>query len=355
MAVNQFVARNGIISLNDLQVTGSIYASGNVTAVSLIKSGGTSTQFLKADGSVDSNTYLTTSSASSTYVPYTGATGTVNLNAQTLTNVGALSGTSATFSSSVQATGFNGVTYKGSTYEFYVINNAATSNLLHHDGTNLYSLGQVYVGGNGFSTGTKLYTSGDNVSFGSGTFSSSVTAVSGIYVQAANNSDLPFINFSNNGVVYNWGRIGALLQGDGDGSLYFQTKLGGSLGTRLTISSTGAATFASTVYAGGDVVAYYSSDKYLKDNLTKIQSPLDKLSQINGYMFNWNNKQDTYEIGKEDLGVVAQEVEAILPQIVITRDNGYKAVKYEKLVPLLIEAIKEQQKQIDELKSQVNK
>jgi hypothetical protein len=64
--------------------------------------------------------------------------------------------------------------------------------------------------------------------------------LSGLYVQASGNSDLPFINFSNNGVVYNWGRIGGLLQGDGDGSLYFQTKLGGGLTTKLTIASTGA-------------------------------------------------------------------------------------------------------------------
>ena len=74
--------------------------------------------------------------------------------------------------------------------------------------------------------------------------------LSGLYVQASSNSDLPFINFSNNGGVYNWGRIGGLLQGDGDGSLYFQTKLGGALGTRLTIASTGAATFSSTIQTG---------------------------------------------------------------------------------------------------------
>ena len=77
--------------------------------------------------------------------------------------------------------------------------------------------------------------------------------LSGLYVQASGNSDLPFINFSNNGVVYNWGRIGALLQGDGDGSLYFQTKLGGGLTTKLTINSTGAATFNSSITAGDQI------------------------------------------------------------------------------------------------------
>ena len=52
--------------------------------------------------------------------------------------------------------------------------------------------------------------------------------------------------------------------------------------------------------------------------------------------------------------MVAQEVEKILPEIVDTRDNGYKAVKYEKMVALLIEAVKDQQEQIDELKEKLN-
>ena len=66
------------------RATGNAIFSNNVTAASLIKSGGTSSQFLKADGSVDSNTYLTTSLAASTYIPYTGATGAVNLGAYDL-------------------------------------------------------------------------------------------------------------------------------------------------------------------------------------------------------------------------------------------------------------------------------
>ena len=115
-------------------------------------------------------------------------------------------------------------------------------------------------------------------------FSSSVTAVSGVYVQAANNSDLPFINFSNNGGVYNWGRIGGLLQGDGDGSLYFQTKLGGSLGTRLTISSTGAATFSSVLTTGDNVLI--NNPTASKKGFT-YQSPASNWGpQVSGLYFN---------------------------------------------------------------------
>jgi hypothetical protein len=107
----------------------------------------------------------------------------------------------------------------------------------------------------------------------------------------------------------------------------------------------------STIYASGDVIAYYSSDRRLKDNITPIKDPIAKLQQIGGYEFDWNENQDIYT--GHDVGVVAQEIEAILPSLVTTTGTGYKGVKYEKLVALLIEGIKDQQKQIDELREEI--
>ena len=112
-------------------------------------------------------------------------------------------------------------------------------------------------------------------------------------------------------------------------------------------------TTAGLIRATNDVVAYYSSDKRLKDNLIKIGNPLDKISQLNGYEFDWIEKEGIHENEGHDVGVIAQEVEKVIPEIVQTRDSGYKGVKYEKIVPLLIEAIKEQQTQIEELKQQI--
>ena len=94
-------------------------------------------------------------------------------------------------------------------------------------------------------------------------------------------------------------------------------------------------------------MAFYSSDERLKDNITNIHKPLAKIDKIGGYKFTWNDKQDTY-LGK-DVGVLAQEIEAIMPEVVTTRKNGYKAVKYEKIVPLLIEGIKELNKKIEDI------
>ena len=124
---------------------------------------------------------------------------------------------------------------------------------------------------------------------------------------------------------------------------------------------------AGTGYFTGDVLAY-SSDARLKENVKNIDNAIDKVKSLNGVTFDWNDKAiDAGFIPKQrynDAGVLAQEVQAVLPQAVdyapFDQHEGksksgedYLTVKYEKIVPLLIEAIKEQQKQIDELKAMI--
>ena len=111
-------------------------------------------------------------------------------------------------------------------------------------------------------------------------------------------------------------------------------------------------TTGTSVNVAGDVVAYASSDIRFKNNITPITNALDKLSKIGGYTFEWNEISHK-ETGKKDIGVVAQEVEEILPEIVQTRSNGYKAVDYQKLTALLIESVKEQQVIINDLKTRI--
>ena len=107
------------------------------------------------------------------------------------------------------------------------------------------------------------------------------------------------------------------------------------------------------LYVSGDVTAYYSSDKRLKDNVLNIDKPIDKIMKLNGVTFDWNHKQNTYESGSKDYGVIAQDVEEVMPELVKDRDNGFKGVRYDKMIPLLIECIKEQQVQIDQLKTKL--
>ena len=114
-------------------------------------------------------------------------------------------------------------------------------------------------------------------------------------------------------------------------------------------------TTSGEIWAYGDVVANKSSDKRLKKKIKNIPNALEKVSKINGVTFEWKKtndkmKREVHSHEGNDIGVIAQEIEEVLPEIVATRDNGYKAVYYEKLVPLLIEAVKELKAEIDELK-----
>lgn len=130
-----------------------------------------------------------------------------------------------------------------------------------------------------------------------------------------------------------------------------------SLGVGTPASGT-----AGQIRASNNITAYYSSDKNLKENIVNIDNPLDKIKQLNGVTFDWkqsyideNGGEDDYFMRRHDIGVIAQEVESVIPEIVGTREDGTKAVKYDRIVAVLIEAMKEQQTTIDELQCEVNK
>ena len=98
---------------------------------------------------------------------------------------------------------------------------------------------------------------------------------------------------------------------------------------------------------GGNITAY--SDKRLKTNITTISEPNEKLKKINGYEFDWKEKD-----GKHDIGVIAQEIEEVIPEIVINNGDGYKSVDYGRIVALLIESNKELLKRVEDLESKIS-
>lgn len=116
------------------------------------------------------------------------------------------------------------------------------------------------------------------------------------------------------------------------------------------------------LFVNGDITANSiagTSDIRFKTNIRPVVNALDKVKALRGVYYNWNQKAfPEKEFGAQnELGFIAQEVEKIIPEIV-SKDNtaeAYRSVKYDKLVALLVEAIKEQQKQIDSLKIKVNK
>jgi len=119
----------------------------------------------------------------------------------------------------------------------------------------------------------------------------------------------------------------------------------------LAVGNITASSTVGRIDASNDIVAYSTSDARLKTEVARIQDPITKVNMISGVNFTWIENPEVHGNSGRDVGVIAQELEAVLPEVVTTRENGYKAVKYEKIVPLLIEAIKDLQKQIDELKS----
>jgi hypothetical protein len=101
------------------------------------------------------------------------------------------------------------------------------------------------------------------------------------------------------------------------------------------------------IRATNDVTAFYSSDVALKENITNIPDPIESLKKLNGVLFDWKKEyidqrggEDGYFVRKKDVGVIAQEVEKVLPEAVAQRPDGIKAVKYDRLTCLLIEAVK---------------
>ena len=116
---------------------------------------------------------------------------------------------------------------------------------------------------------------------------------------------------------------------------------------------TAASAVSGEILATGDITAYYSSDERLKGAIETIPNALDKVCQLDGITFNWNDKAVGKDLVSREAGVIAQQVQKVLPEIVTERDTGYLAVKYEKLVPLLIEAIKELRAEVADLKQKI--
>ena len=123
---------------------------------------------------------------------------------------------------------------------------------------------------------------------------------------------------------------------------------------------TAASGLTGDIRATGSITAYYLSDQRLKENVKEIPNALESLDQIRGVSFDWTadeiarqGGEDDYFVRKNAVGVIAQEIEEILPEAVAERPDGYKAVKYELLVPLLIQGMKEQQEQIKMLQEKV--
>ena len=228
------------------------------------------------------------------------------------------------------------------------INRNGTTDLLHNGSTRIQSTsGGMLVSGTIDCTSQYAYTARN---YGHGVF--------GVY------SATRYQHVWSMGTAYKTNASGTSY-GNMYGLTYTHTNIG--TGTNQAISGlshqlqhrtngTLTAAIGSGIWTSGNVTAY--SDIAVKENIVKIDNAIDKVKQINGYTYDRIDiKKQNEDLGEDtptrQAGVIAQEIEKVLPEVV-SGDDGNKAVAYWNVVALLIEAIKEQQDQIEELKEIIN-
>ncbi len=331
-----------------LDVLGNVRVVGILTATSLVKSGGTSSQFLKADGSVDSSIYLTSYTETDTLNSVTNRGNTtsnsISVGILTATVVTAKDdlytewtlGSNGSSDYTFTGPGFTGSEFDPTIYlirgKKYRFTNTMGAHPFRIQSTPNGSLGTQYNDG----------ITNNDVLNGTLTWEVRHNAPSTLYYQCTAHAAM-------GGVIY------ILNEGTGGGSSQWVTTNAGI----NTTSNVGIATATPTskLHVIGDVLVVgvvtatdfnSSSDAALKNNVRTIKDPLEKVMSIRGVNFEWK------ESCQSSAGVLAQEIEKIMPELVNESNDGIKSVNYNGLIGLLIEVVKEQQNQINELKSKLS-
>jgi hypothetical protein len=229
------------------------------------------------------------------------------------------------------------------TYTDIALTNTSTTSYIQASTTNMY----FYVAG-GSSSDVVLSLDGTNNNVGIGT----TTPVSKL--QLANNvSGGGFSSFGSYQLLLYQNPAGAASSygiGIESDTMMFNSDVNYRFYVdnvaKVLINSSG------TITAAGDVVAYGSpSDITLKTNIKPLEGALEKITKLQGVSFTWKDSEQTKMTGlKDDIGFIAQEVQEILPELVRKNDNGLLSLRDKGIIPYLVEAVKEQQKQIDELR-----
>jgi hypothetical protein len=248
-----------------------------------------------------------------------------------------------------------------------------TTGTLAVDATNLNTASKVVArdaSGN-FSAGTITAALSGNATTSSSTTGNAASAtvlqtartIGGVSFNGSANINLPGVNTAGNQSTTSNAATATVLQ---TARTINGTSFNGSANITITAAATnvntqlaslGVGTAASgtagEIRATNNVTAYYSDDR-LKTRGSNIENALDKVMSLNGFHYQANEVANALGyVSKPEVGVSAQEVQAVLPEVVVPApiDDKYLTVHYDKLVPLLIEAIKELKAEVDELKS----
>lgn len=356
------ITGGAISGLTSYSVTGDITATGSGKLKGVTLEIGSSTQLtvtaagvLTTSGAITGASLNATNGGISNAGTITGAT--TIFASSTITGVGLAAGTGTITGASLSVSGAIGGTS-------CTINGAVTgqSFVVTTGGSGAITTAGI-ITGNGLVSSNGIVAGGTITGATTISASSTITAGGMITGVSSGNGLIPptgGLTLGSGGYIYQTGNQ------DGATNAHANVKISSAYGIGFGPSVTGQSgqivpQWENAVWIDcrlgnlnvrADIIAYSTSDRKYKDNITNIANPLDKVAQINGVSFDWNDKQSTFT--GRDIGVIAQEVEAVLPEVVTTRDDGSKAVKYDKMVALLIECVKELKAEIEELKSKVN-
>jgi hypothetical protein len=214
-----------------------------------------------------------------------------------------------------------------------------------------YTSGQVLIGtsGGSLARATLSATTGISVTNGSGTITINNTGVTswsgGTTGLTPSSATTGAVTLAGTLAIANGG-TGATTDANA------RTNLGLGTASSVQFSSLGVGTAASgtggEIRATNNITAYFSSDRNLKENIVPISDALAKVSTLEGVEFDWKDSviqarggEDAYFVRQHDVGVIAQQVQAVLPEAVASRPDGTLAVRYELIIPLLIQAVNE--------------
>lgn len=343
-AVTSFNSRTGGVTLTSSDVTSALgFTPASSSAVVTSLTAGTGITLSAATGAITISATGTVSGVSS----FNTRTGAVTLSSTDVTT--ALTYTPASSNGS-NATGTWGINISGNaatatsatsaTNATNVTGTVGTAN--GGTGQTTYSNGQLLIGnGSGLSKATLTAGSGITITNGAGT----------ITIAASGGSGVSSITGTTNQVIAS-ASTGAV-------TLSLPQSINTTAGVQFGSFGVGTAASGTTgeIRATNNVTAYYSSDARLKENVKPIESALDKVSAIGGKTFDWTDKYieehggaDGYFVRKSDFGVIAQDVEAVFPLAVRTREDGTLAVDYEKMCALAFQAIAELRAEVEALK-----
>ena len=372
LVVQKPTTLSNTVAAGNTTITGFAAISGNMKAASANVSGHSNVATLGATGAVDLDSTLTVEGLTNLKGSVDlgdAASDTVSFVADVDTNIlPSANGKALGADTARWAAAFTDANTSGDLTVGDDINLAATSNIIFSN-TGL-STSALTISGNNISvpylqvqdgvtlpadttiTASTLSSANGTITNNFKITGATAGAANSIFTigEGANTVSIEFANAQANGHLLakstNTSDIGSAAKSFRSG--YFDTSL--TVGT--TVANT-TALLADFVYAKQDLIANYSSDQQLKDNVLKIDTALDKVNSLGGYSFTWNNNIGDMRAGTPDYGVIAQEIENVLPHAVDINSRGHKTVNYNSLIPLLIEAVKELTERVKELEPDI--